>query len=231
MAGGNAAAGGQQVAIMAQRQAVRAQEVQTQQLQVGALPTLTEEPEGQEGQLAQPPLGEQPQQSPLPPGAGSPPHGQQLQPGQQPPMTPGGPTLPMPPGPGGSPPIMAAAQLPLSPGAEAAAIAAAGGALTPEQQAAMQLHHQQQQQLAAQGILPPGAQGDPAAMAAMMAAGGGGGGVDPMAMAVAAAAAGAPATTAIQDPLFAYQWLDENGLMVYVPDPTKASEALGGISA
>eukprot|EP00198_Chlamydomonas_reinhardtii_P008597 XP_001697934.1 predicted protein [Chlamydomonas reinhardtii] len=33
MAGGNAAAGGQQVAIMAQRQAVRAQEVQTQQLQ------------------------------------------------------------------------------------------------------------------------------------------------------------------------------------------------------
>ncbi|KAG2451720.1 hypothetical protein HYH02_003500 [Chlamydomonas schloesseri] len=219
MAGGNAAAGEQQVAIMAQRQAARAQEVQVQQLQVGALPTLTEEEEKPEAAEAPGPQGQ------LPPGAASPPQGGQQQQPPQAPMTPGGPMLPMPPGPGGSPPVMAAAQLPLSPGAEAEAIAAAGGALTPEQQAALQQQQQQQQQqqLAAQGLLPPGAQaGDPAAMAAMAAVGGGGGG-DPIAaaMAMAAAAAGAPSAPAIQDPLFAYQWLDENGLMVYVPNPIK----------
>ncbi len=87
-----------------------------------------------------------------------------------------------------------------------------------QQQQILQQH--MQQQLAAAGVQAPGAQ--PMAAHAML---------DPL----AAAAGGAlmlppgmpgagpplPGTIPIQDPLFAYQWLDENGLMVYVPNPLK----------
>ncbi len=34
-----------------------------------------------------------------------------------------------------------------------------------------------------------------------------------------------PPHTTIMDPMYAFQWLDENGLMVYVPDPLKVRAA------
>ncbi|GFR45894.1 hypothetical protein Agub_g7350 [Astrephomene gubernaculifera] len=138
MAGGNAEAAMLQAAFMSQQQ--------QQQLTVGALPTVTEEPDGGEGQ--------QPQLLQLPPAGNNPQQQQQQQPqlGQT---------------------QLAALQQPMQ-----------GG------------EGLQQQQL---GMVAQGGQ--------MVA---GVGGMD---------TSGAAAT--IQDPMFAYQWLDENGLMVYVPDPLK----------
>ncbi|GLI71606.1 hypothetical protein VaNZ11_016870 [Volvox africanus] len=156
MDSGDAAAAEQQVAIMERR---RQQQQQQQQLTVGNLPTVTEEPEGQQGEA-----GGQEQRSEvlkLPPPSSSQP-AQQPQPQPQP-----GQMTDTPPQPAG-----------------------AGG------EASRDVQPQPQQQLPemqpdGQRVVP---RFDPATLQ--------------------------PHTT-IMDPMYAFQWLDENGLMVYVPDPLR----------
>ncbi|GIL68525.1 hypothetical protein Vafri_21799, partial [Volvox africanus] len=162
MDSGDAAAAEQQVAIMERRrqqQQLQQQQQQQQQLTVGNLPTVTEEPEGQQGEA-----GGQEQRSEvlkLPSPSSSAAQQPQLQPGQM------ADTPPQPAGAGGE----------------------ASGDVQPQQQ------QQQQQQ---QEMQPDGPRAVP--------------GLDPATV--------LPHTT-IMDPMYAFQWLDENGLMVYVPDPLK----------
>ncbi|GIL90780.1 hypothetical protein Vretifemale_18510, partial [Volvox reticuliferus] len=164
MDSGDAAAAEQQVAIMERRrqqqQLQQQQQQQQQQLTVGNLPTVTEEPEGQQGEA-----GGQEQRSEvlkLPPPSSS--AAQQPQPGQPGQMTD---ASPQPAGAGGG----------------ASGDAQPQPAPPPQQPPEMQ---------------PDGPRVVP--------------GLDP---------ATVPPHATIMDPMYAFQWLDENGLMVYVPDPLK----------